>query len=214
MRAGLERQRHCLNCGVPFSGEACPNCGLSDVAASLLLRRWTLLRTGVFLLGSLAFLAAAFRFPPLELDAMLIFTGLVFAAGLVLAVIVERRALRLTQAEWMKHLFGALVPVPWVLAVLVAANGWLDRARPTTWRTSIIGKFSSSAILPNRRLVVRSWREGRWVERVSVSEADFVRFQVGDTVVVYVHPGLVGIPWVSGVTAPPQTGEHFWKSTR
>ncbi len=208
------RERRCLNCGAAFTGRSCPGCGLTDAAASLLLRRWTLLRTGIFLLGSLAFLAAAFRFPPLELDAMLIFTGVLFAAGLALAVMVERRALRLSQAEWMKHLFGALVPVPWVLAALIAANGWLDGSRPTTWQTSVVGKFSSSAMLPNRRLVVRSWREGRTVERLSVTEAEFARFHVGDSVVVYVHPGLAGIPWIGGVAAPPRAGQRFWKNIR
>src|SRR5579884_2119970 len=193
MDAGHERR--CLNCGAAFTGRSCPGCGLTDAAASLLLRRWTLLRTGIFLLGSLAFLAAAFRFPPL-------------------ALMVERRALRLSQAEWMKHLFGALVPVPWVLAALIAANGWLDGSRPTTWQTSVVGKFSSSAMLPNRRLVVRSWREGRTVERLSVTEAEFARFHVGDSVVVYVHPGLAGIPWIGGVAAPPRAGQRFWKNIR
>jgi hypothetical protein len=53
--------------------------------------------------------------------------------------------------------------------------------------------------IPSRRLVVTSWREGRRLERVSVSLEDYDRFQPGDAIVVRAGEGLVGIPWVYGV---------------
>jgi hypothetical protein len=56
--------------------------------------------------------------------------------------------------------------------------------------------------VPSRRLVVTSWREGRRIERVPVDRGDFDRFSVGDMAVVEVKDGLVGIPWVAGVSRP------------
>jgi hypothetical protein len=46
---------------------------------------------------------------------------------------------------------------------------------------------------------VRSWRAGQKVEGLAVDADDFDRFQIGDTVVVAVEPGALGIPWYYGV---------------
>lgn len=208
----LGQPRICLHCGASVSGELCPQCGLSASAASLLLRRWTVLRTGVFLLGTLAFLAAAYRFPPLELDGMLIFIGALFVVGLLLAVRVERGAMRYGPVEIWRRLFRAVVPVPWLLAVLLVVNARFDRGQAEGWRTLVVGKFSASAMMPNHRLIVRSWREGHRFERVAVSAEDFDRFGVGDRIVVYVHSGLAGIPWVAGVGQLPAAGHLSWRS--
>jgi hypothetical protein len=56
--------------------------------------------------------------------------------------------------------------------------------------------------VPSRRLIVNSWREDRRFERVPVDPSDFDRFAAGDVVEVRVNGGLVGIPWVSGVSRP------------
>jgi len=50
--------------------------------------------------------------------------------------------------------------------------------------------------------VVDSWREGHRVERIPVDRGDFDRFTDGDLVEVKVAGGLVGIPWVAGVSRP------------
>ena len=63
----------------------------------------------------------------------------------------------------------------------------------------MVEKFALTAPLPNRRLILTSWREDRRVERVAVDRDDFNRFHPGDTITVRVKEGLVGIPWVSGV---------------
>jgi hypothetical protein len=46
---------------------------------------------------------------------------------------------------------------------------------------------------------VRSWREGQKYERLAVDADDYDRFQAGDSVVVGVEPGALGIPWYYGV---------------
>lgn len=196
-RSGAKR---CLNCDTVITGPICDGCGLTPEAASLVLRRKLILRTGLFLLGSLAFVVATYRFPPLEIDGMLVFCGAVFFIGLGLAVWVERGALRGSQIAIRKRLFLTLVPVPWLLAGLLVVNAKLDTGPVRDYRTRVVGKFSMSAMVPTRRLVVVSWREGHRVERVPVSREEYSRFKVGQHVVVKIHPGM-GIPWVAGVYA-------------
>jgi 4-amino-4-deoxy-L-arabinose transferase-like glycosyltransferase len=190
----------CLNCGAARDAEPCESCGLTALAAELLLRRRLLNRSAFFVLGALAFLVAGGWYPPLELDGMLIFVGVVFFFTLGLAVWVERRAARQGDVEVAKRVFYGLVPVPWLLALLLFLNGGLDRSAPQNHAASVIGKFAISAPLPVRRLVVTSWREGRQIERVAVDRDDFNRFHPGDAINVRVEGGLVGIPWVYGVS--------------
>jgi hypothetical protein len=195
--------KRCLNCGNVLTGNVCEYCELTPAAASIVLRRRLILRTGAFLLGSLAFLAAAYRFPPLDLDGMLVFCGVVFFSGLALAVWVERGALRGTEIEVGKRIFQAVVLIPWMLAGLLLVNAKLDNAPVEDWSTRVVAKFAmSAAMMPTRRLVVRSWRDGRRFERVAVTRDEYGEFRVGDRIVVEVHPGLAGIPWIGGVSEP------------
>jgi hypothetical protein len=189
----------CLNCGAERSADVCDSCGLSSKLAELSLRRRLLNRTAFLLVGALAFVVACSQFPPLEIDGMLIFVGLLFFLTLGLGMWVERRALQHAEVEALKRVYYALIPVPWLLGALLVANGWLDRAPRVSWHTEVIGRVRMFGPLPSNRLVVRSWRDGHRVERVPVSRADFDRFHPNDIVVVKTGEGLVGIPWVASV---------------
>ena len=189
----------CLNCGAERTADQCEACGLVSAAAELVLRRKLWNRIAIFVLGSLGFLVSVGWYPPLDLDAILIFLGVLFFFTIWLAIWVERRAAKRSEVEAPKRIFFGLVPVPWLLAILLFANGNLDRSKPVEWDARVIGKFALSAPLPNRRLIVSSWRESRKVERVAVDRDDFIRFHQGDSIVVKVAGGLVGIPWVYGV---------------
>ena len=85
---------------------------------------------------------------------------------------------------------------------MLLANGALDRTPPQIETARVVGKFGMRGPVPSRRLIVNSWREGRRFERVPVDPSDFDRFATGDVVQVHVKGGLVGIPWVSGVSRP------------
>ena len=186
----------CLNCGAGRTSDQCDACGLASAAAELMLRKKLWNRIAIFVLGSLGFLVSVGWYPPLELDGILIFIGVLFFSTIWLAIWVERKAARRLEVEASKRIFFGLVPVPWLLAILLFANGNLDRSKPVEWDARVIGKFALSAPLPNRRLIVSSWREDRKVERVAVDRDDFIRFHQGDSIVVKVAGGLVGIPWV------------------
>ena len=82
----------CLDCGAVRTSDECPVCGLTSAAAELVFRRRLLLQMAIFLSGSLLFPYVSQIYAPLDLDAMLVFFGLVFFLALTLAVFLERRA--------------------------------------------------------------------------------------------------------------------------
>src|SRR6266700_935910 len=82
----------CLDCGSERIADQCPSCGLTSAAAEVMFRRRLLKRTAVFLVGSLAFPYVSQIYPPLDLDLMLVFFGVIFSMGLTIAVILDRRA--------------------------------------------------------------------------------------------------------------------------
>jgi hypothetical protein len=189
----------CLNCGAERDADTCDACGLSSPAAEIALRRSFANRTAIFLVGALAVVVASGRYPPLELDAVLIFIGVLFFLTLGLGLWLERSATRHLEVEALKRSYFSLVPLPWLLAILLLGNGALDRRPPTGYVTHVESKFATPGPIHSRRLIVGSWRDGRRLERVAVGREDFDRFQPGDGIVVQVQGGLVGIPWVYAV---------------
>ena len=191
----------CLDCGSPRTADQCPSCGLTSIAAELLFRRRLVARTAVFLVGSLVFPYVSQIYPPLDLDLMLVFFGLLFFLALTIAVILERRARQHQDLEILKRIYAGFIPLPWILAATLFVNGRLDSQKNLAYYpTSVVSKFNMKGIVRgSRRLLVRSWRPGQHVERLAVDADDFDRFQDGDTVVVAAEPGALGIPWYYGV---------------
>lgn len=191
----------CLDCGSPRTADQCPVCGLTSNAAELVFRRRLVARTAFFLVGSLAFPYASQIYPPLDLDLMLVFFGLLFFLALSIAVILERRARQHKEVEILKRIYAGFIPLPWILAATLFLNGRLDSQKNLTYYpTVVVSKFNMKGIVRgSRRLLVRSWRPGQKVERLAVDADDFDRFQDGDTVTVAVESGVLGIPWYFGV---------------
>jgi hypothetical protein len=191
----------CVDCGAPRTADQCPACGLTSRAAELVFRRRLVGRTAIFLVGSLAFPYVSQIFPPLDLDLMLVFFGVIFFLALTLAVILESRARQHKELEVLKRIYAGFIPLPWILAATLFANGKLDSQKNLQYfPTAVEGKFNMKGIVRgSRRLIVRSWRPGQHVERLAVDADDFDRFQDGDTVVVAAGPGALGIPWYYGV---------------
>ncbi len=138
----------CLNCGAERLGDICDACGLSSTAAEFSLRRSLLNRTALFLVGAIAFIVASGRYPALELDGIVIFIGVVFFLTLGLAIVVERRALRHQEVESLKRVYYGLLPLPWLLAVLLYANGALDRSPAHIEKARVISRFSMTGPSP------------------------------------------------------------------
>ena len=69
----------CLDCGAERDTDQCPACGLTSLAAEVVLRRKLVRRTALFLVGAVVFVPASQAFPPLEVDGILIFVGCCFS---------------------------------------------------------------------------------------------------------------------------------------
>jgi hypothetical protein len=174
---------------------------LTSRAAELVFRRRLVGRTAIFLVGSLAFPYVSQIFPPLDLDLMLVFFGILFFLALTIAVILETRARQHKEVEILKRIYSGFIPLPWILAATLFMNGKIDSQKNLAYYpTVVVGKFNMKGIVRgSRRLYVRSWRPGQHIERLAVDPDDFDRFQEGDTVVVAGEPGAIGIPWYYGV---------------
>ena len=158
-------------------------------------------RMAVFLAGSLAFPYVSQIFPPLDLDLMWVFYGVLFFVALFLAVILDRRSQQKKEVEVLKRIYAGFIPLPWILIGALLVNGRLDSQKNIQYYpTRVESRFNMRGIVKgSRRLVVRSWRPGQRVERLAVDADDFDRFGVGDSIEVAVQPGALGIPWYYGV---------------
>jgi len=179
--------------------EQCPSCGLTSAAAELVLRRRLVRRSAIFLVGIIVFVAAGQVFPALELDSILIFGGLVFFLSLALGYWIDFRARKHQEVEAMKRIYFGMIPVPWIFAGLLFLNGKLDTSRPIRIPARVVSKFATGGLPRSRRLVVSSWRDGRRIERISVDQNDYDRFQQGDDIIILAQKGALGVPWVYGV---------------
>ena len=191
----------CLDCGSERTADQCPSCGLTSAAAEVMFRHRLLKRTAVFLAGSLAFPYVSQIYPPLELDWILVFFGVIFFLALTLAVILDRRARNRQELEVLKRIYAGFIPLPWILAATLFLNGELDSQKKMVYYTTTVdSRYNMPGIVRGtRRLFVHSWREGQRYERLAVNADDYDRFHSGDSVVVAVEPGALGIPWYYGV---------------
>lgn len=166
-----------------------------------MFRRRFLKRTAVFLAGSLAFPYVSQIYPPLDVDLMLVFFGVIFFIALAIAVVLERRSRNHQELEILKRIYGGFILLPWILAATLLVNGRLDSQKNVAYHPATVdGRYNMPGIVRGtRRLFVRSWRDGQKIERLAVDADDYDRFQQGDQVVVGVGPGALGIPWYYGV---------------
>jgi hypothetical protein len=192
----------CLDCGADRTADQCPACGLTSAAAELVVRRRLVRRTAFFLVGIIVFIGASQVFPPLEIDAILIFAGVVFFFSLALGYWIDVKARKRQEVEVLKRIYFGMIPVPWIFAGMLFLNGKLDTSPPVRIPATVVGKFSTNGVPRSRRLVVTSWRGGRRIERVAVDQNDYDRFKRGDDIVVQVQKGAFDLPWVNGVYRP------------
>ena len=195
----------CLDCGSERIADQCPSCGLTSAAAEVMFRRRLLKRTAVFLAGSLVFPYVTNVYPPLDIDLMLVFFGVIFALALTLAVILDRRARARQEIEVLKRLYYGFIPLPWILAATLFVNGKLDSQKNVVYHPTVVESryYMRGVVRGSRRLFVKGWRLDQKIERLAVDSDDFDRFHEGDRVSVGVAPGALGVPWLFGVYRAP-----------
>ena len=78
----------CLDCGSERIADQCPSCGLTSAAAEVMFKRRLLKRTAVFLTGSLLFPYVSQLYPPLDLDVMLVFFGVLIGSIIAMCTLI------------------------------------------------------------------------------------------------------------------------------
>ena len=113
-----------------------------------------------FLAGSLLFPYVTPIYPPLDLDLMLVFFGVLFFVALTIAVFLDRRARKHQDIEILKRVYAGFIPLPWILAASIFLNGRLDAPGKVAYvPAQVQGKFLMKGLVRgSRRLVVHSWR--------------------------------------------------------
>src|SRR5437764_10874662 len=109
----------CLDCGAVRDVDQCPACGLTSAAAELMFRKRLIKQTTFFLAGSLLFPYVTPIYPPLDLDLMLVFFGVLFFLAVFLFVILDRRARKRQEIEILKRIYAGFIPLPWLLAAAI-----------------------------------------------------------------------------------------------
>src|SRR3974390_2578511 len=104
----------CLDCGSERTSDQCPTCGLTSAAAEVVFRKRLLLQMGIFLVGSLLFVTLSQVYPPLDIDAMLVFYGLIFFIAFSLAIILDRRGAGATKIGPFENIFTGFIPIPFI----------------------------------------------------------------------------------------------------
>jgi len=94
---------------------------------------------------------------------------------------------------------------PAFIALVVIANATLDRASIEQHRQVVTQKFISRGRSTSYNIVFSSWRPDRSFERVSVSSEKYAQFQIHDPVIVDVHRGALGIPWMGTIRREAST---------
>ncbi len=189
----------CPNCNGPLEDDWCDACQMDLPGLRRAAFRRLISKLGIFLLGILALVPGTRIYPPLEIDRMFIFFGVLFVVTLGLVMWVEYQLRRDRPAEIGSRILRSLVIVPWILTGLLLANGRFDRDPPQQHQAQVAGTFRSAGMVMTDRLVLPSWRSGRRWERVAVSARFIAGIRPGDSVQVFIKPGLAGIAWVAGV---------------
>jgi len=204
----------CLDCGSERIADQCPACGLTSAAAEVMFRRRLVKRTGIFLAGSLIFPYVTNIYPPLDVDLMLVFFGVIFFLALTMAIFLDRRARGHMEIEVLKRIYYGFIPLPWILAATLFVNGRLDSQKNVVYHTTVVESryYMRGVVRGSRRLFVKGWREGQKIERLAVDSDDFDRFREGDRVSVGVAPGALGVPWLYGVYRAPGEPLHSSKT--
>ncbi len=151
---------------------------------------------GAFLAGGLAFWVARDSYRPLDQAlafALLVLTLL--AGGSVLAWGIRYDDGNDSDSYSPKLRYVVVTFLPWLFALGLFLNAFLDRSAATQHPAAIVSKREGTF---GRSITVSSWRPGRSAESIPVDARIYLKLPPSGPILVSVKPGLLGIPWVSG----------------
>ncbi len=89
--------------------------------------------------------------------------------------------------------------VPMIFAAFVLLNGALDHSTAERHHVFVTHKIENHGRSASYYIEFDSWRPNKTTEKIHVSYSVYRQFQIDDPVILEVHRGVFGIPWVSGI---------------
>jgi hypothetical protein len=104
-------------------------------------------------------------------------------------------------AEWWRRMYICSGLLLVIIALLLSLNGRLDNSPLRQVRATVIRKAVVEGRYGNQYdVTVSSWRPARSVENLNVRSDVFERAVVGKTVIIELHKGFFGLPWIGRVS--------------
>jgi hypothetical protein len=88
---------------------------------------------------------------------------------------------------------------PAFMAMIVLVNGPLDSSPVEQHQQAVTRKYITRGRSTSYYVEFSSWRPDHATERASVSPKRYAEFQVNDPVIIDVHKGALGIPWMGTI---------------
>jgi len=102
--------------------------------------------------------------------------------------------------RWRRvYVYSGLVLV--IIALLLFVNGGLDDSPLNQVKATVVRKAVVEGRYGNQyNVTVSSWRPARSIENLNVRSDVFERAVVGKAVIVELHKGFLGLPWIGRVS--------------
>jgi hypothetical protein len=155
------------------------------------------------LAGYIGTIVVMLIYPPVDRRLFTLISFFLLLPSAFLIGYVQRKQKRGDDVSSFFPMTTLLALVPLCAATALLANGALDRlpvdAHPLVITAKLVRRGKSASYY----LQVQSWRPNRSFEELQVPYRVYAQFQTNDPVVVEVHRGALGIPWLGEIRQGP-----------
>lgn len=161
------------------------------------INRWLPLAPIAGLIGTLVGLLI---YPPLDRNWFTWSAFLLFAPGIYLLSYLQKKQRRREDVSSFFPMTTWLAFAPLLVAAIVFTNGAVDR-RPADFHPGVVTRKVMRHGKSNSYYVeTPSWRPGHLVERLQLPYRQWMQLQANDLIMVEVHRGALGIPWLGKIS--------------
>jgi uncharacterized paraquat-inducible protein A len=189
----------CSSCGIEFRDPQCPRCGGEARATAEQIKRSLKKRALLLLAGLIAVIVANRSYPLLDGDKLFAIAWCAFFLPMILSLISAMRWGSILDANLLKAAYLCCAVITVVLALLIAANGSLDRSPVGLVKSSILRTSRPTRRYAGLNLFVASWRPGRSTEKLWAGVPVSITASPGDSISFEVHEGFFGLPWYGNI---------------
>jgi len=151
------------------------------------------------LAGLIGIMVATLIYPPLDRASFVMPLLLLFIACTFLLAQVQKKQRRGDDVSAFFPVTTWLAWAPVCVALIVLANGALDRNPVDSHPEVITQKLVRRGKSNSYYFQTPSWRPNHSFEELQVPYRVFTQFQTNDRIIVEVHRGAFGIPWLGAI---------------